>query len=110
MKVKAIDLFSRVITVSDYITSYYVVNPTRLRYERCKKILVKLNKVNEELPDNEYRHDNWTMLMTASTILCNLHTLIYESQSEKLNEPAFKNRKTTIICSSSCYKRLRPAK
>lgn len=109
MKVKAFDLHRRVITVSDYIVSFYLVNPTELRYKRCKKIIDGLKMVNDELVDNKYRHDNWSMLMTASQILTNVGVLIFDAKTERLIAPDYRNRKVTIVCSSNSFKRLRPA-
>lgn len=108
MKVKAFDLHRRVITVSDYIVSFYLVNPTELRYKRCEKIIDGLKMVNAELVDNEYRHDNWSMLVTASQILTNVGVLIVDAKTERLIAPDYRNRKVTIVCSSNRFKRLRP--
>lgn len=110
MKVKTIDLYRRIITVSDNIVSYFIFNPTELRYERCKKILDRLKEVSEELPDNEYKHDNWLMLMTALDILTNIGINIYDAEIKKLDGPTHRNRKISITCSSSLFKRLRSAK
>lgn len=109
MNINAIDLHRRVITVTDNIVSFYITHPTELRYKRCKKILDRLKDVSEELPDNQYKHDNWSMLLTARSILTNVGINIFDAEIERLNGPDYRNRKVTITCSSSLYKRLRPA-
>lgn len=110
MKVNALDFYSRVITVSNNIVSFFIVNPTDFRYERCKKIIDGLKEVNEKLPDNNYKQDNWSMLTQAGSILFNLSTLIFDAKIERLNGPEYRNRKITITCSSSLFKRLRTVK
>lgn len=98
--IKAIDFYRRMIKVSGNIVSFYLVNPTECRYERCKKILDRLMEFNDNTHDNEYRHDIWNMLFTTKTILTNIGTVIFDAKSKKQIAPQYRNRKVTLELSN----------
>lgn len=104
MKIDYTEFRNRVNKVCDNILSFYFVNPTEHRYERLKKILDRMLDINDKhSSDNEYRRDNWNMLITAKQILSNVGAIVFDGRVEKLTAPvpAYRNRIVTIECGTS---------
>lgn len=97
------EFYSRVVKVTTNIIGYYYVCPLFHWYNRLIKILERLKEINDKLDDNdEYRHDNWNMLITVESVLQKLMIITFDAQTERLYAPKYRDRKVTIELGTCC--------
>lgn len=102
MKINQTEFRNRVHKVCDYILCFYFVNPTQHRFDRLKKILTRLSMINETLDKNDYRYDNFNLLITIRAALVNLRNMTYSTQANHVDDCRICDRKVVITCGTLC--------
>lgn len=94
----------RVQSVTTDIISYYIVNPSDIRYKRLRKIIVEMFSLNEKLiTDRDMRQNNWMALFTADNILFSLRSTIYQATANHNTACSrLRDRHVELVCGTLC--------